>query len=73
MWTPKWILDAYTEGDEAVRWELYMTYRDLRRCFDEMERGLEKKEVPRRDRCAGKNEGKRFNLGSQLVKGKAPV
>lgn len=37
MWTAKWILDSYEEGDESVRWDLYMTYPDLRECFDQLE------------------------------------
>ena len=37
MWTAKWILDAYSDGDESVRWDLYMTYPDLRSHFDELE------------------------------------
>lgn len=37
MWTAKWILDSYEEGDESFRWDLYMTYPDLRECFDQME------------------------------------
>ena len=42
MWTAKWILDAYGEGDQSVRWEMYMTYPDLRSYFDEIETRPEK-------------------------------
>ena len=37
MWTAKWILDAYEEGNEAVRLEMYLAYPDLRNHFDELE------------------------------------
>lgn len=37
MWTAKWILDSYEEGNQSVRWDLYMSYPDLRECFDEIE------------------------------------
>jgi hypothetical protein len=37
MWTAKWILDAYEEGEEPVRFDLYMAYPDLRSYFDEIE------------------------------------
>jgi hypothetical protein len=37
MWTAKWILDSYEEGDNSVRWDLYMIYPELRECFDQIE------------------------------------
>jgi hypothetical protein len=37
MRTAKWILDSYEEGDDSVRWDLYMVYPDLRGCFDQID------------------------------------
>lgn len=30
-------MKAFLQADEATRCEMYMTYRDLRRCFDQLE------------------------------------
>ena len=37
MWTAKWILDTYEGGNETVRSDTYMFYRELRHYFDEIE------------------------------------
>lgn len=69
MFTAKWILDAYEEGNNTVRWELYMTYRDLRPFFDEIE--AEKDKQPRRaEKAAGERPSRiRWNLSNRLAKG----
>ena len=73
MWTAKWILDAYEDGDESIRWEMYMTYRDLRLYFDEIETRPEKAVEQMAGLAAEKPVGARWNLYSRLVKGKLPA
>jgi len=69
MWTAKWILDAYEEGEESVRWDLYMVYPDLRSYFDEIEVRNEGTGEQKADRVADKPAVARWNLCSRLVKG----
>ena len=69
MWTAKWILDAYEAGSESVRWELYMTYRDLRPCFDEMENNPEDKDKTMSGDLAEKSAGPWRHYCVRLVKG----
>jgi len=69
MWTAKWILDAYEEGDQTVRWEMYMAYRDLRLYFDEIEARPEEAGEPRAVWVDEKPAGARWNLCARLVKG----
>ncbi len=69
MFTAKWILDAYEEGNNTVRWELYMTYRDLRPFFDEIEAEQEK-QPKRKEKTAGEKPSKiRWNFSNRLAKG----
>ena len=69
MWTAKWILDAYEKGDESVRWEMYMTYRDLRFYFDEIETRPEEAGEQKADQVAEKPAAARWDLCARLVKG----
>jgi hypothetical protein len=69
MWTAKWILKAYEEGDQSVRWEMYMTYRDLRCYFDEIEARSEGAGERKADLVAEEVPAARWNLCSRLVRG----
>ena len=69
MWTAKWILDAYEEGDQSVRWEMYMTYRDLRCYFDEIEARPKGVVEQKAGWVAEKVSGARWNLCARLVRG----
>lgn len=69
MWTAKWILDAYKNGNEDLRWEMYMAYRDLRHHFDELEAGSGHREITVPD----KPRKVRWNPCARLIKGKVPV
>lgn len=69
MWTAKWILDSYEEGDNSVRWDLYMIYPDLRECFDQIEAisgsqgSLKENPIPKQ------SSGARYTHWCRLVKG----
>jgi hypothetical protein len=69
MWTAKWILDAYEEGDESARGDLYMTYRDLRPCFDEMENSAQGKDKSKPGDLAERSAGPWWHYCARLVKG----
>jgi len=69
MWTAKWILDAYEAGDQSVRGEMYMIYRDLRCYFDEIEVRSEGLRKQKAGWGAEKTAGARWNTRSRLVKG----
>ena len=69
MWTAKWILDTYEEGDQSVRWEMYMTYRDLRCYFDEIEARPEVSVGEKASLAAEKPAGAWWNQGCRLVRG----
>ena len=69
MWTAKWILDAYEEGDQSVRGEMYMTYRDLRFYFDEIEARPDGAGEQKAGWFAERPAGARWNPCSRLVKG----
>jgi hypothetical protein len=69
MWTAKWILDAYEEGEESVRWDLFMAYPDLRSYFDEIEARPEEAGEQKADRVAEKPAGAWWQHCYRLVKG----
>jgi hypothetical protein len=69
MWTAKWILDAYVEGEESDRLDLYMAYPNLRSYFDEIEARPEGPGEQNPGRVADKPEKTRWNPCSRLVKG----
>ena len=68
MWTAKWILDDYDKGDQTVRWEMYMAYRDLRDYFDQIE--VSGSRVIRKEKPAGRKiaESPRRPFRSRLAK-----
>ena len=68
MWTAKWILDAYEEGKESVRWDLYMAYPDLRGYFDEIEARPSGAGDQKASPVAEKPAEARWNLYARLVK-----
>jgi hypothetical protein len=69
MWTAKWILDAYEAGDQSVRGEMYMTYRDLRFYFDEIETRPQGTGEGKTGSVPEKPAGAKWNPCSRLVKG----
>lgn len=69
MWTAKWILEAYEKGDRSTQWDMYMTYRDLRHYFDEIEARPEKASKQKVGWVVAKPAEARWNLYSRLVKG----
>ncbi len=73
MWTAKWILDAYEKGDRSAQWDMYMTYRDLRCYFDEIEARPEEASEQKTGLVGEKPVGAKWNLYSRMVKGKIPV
>lgn len=69
MLTAKWILDAYEEGNDTVRWELYMAYRDLRPFFDEMEASQRVQPRQKKKSTAEKLSRIRWNFNARMAKG----
>ncbi len=69
MWTAKWILDLYEEGDEAVRWDLYMLYPELRGYFDRAEARLQQSGEENTGRAREKKSRPGWNPCARLVKG----
>ena len=69
MWTAKWILDAYEVGNEAVRFEMYLAYRDLRCYFDEIEARPEAFAGEKASLVAEKPAGAWWNQCYRLVRG----
>ena len=69
MWTAKWILDSYEEGDESVRWDLYMTYPDLRECFDQLEAISGSSGSSKEDLIPEKPSGAWYSHYCRLVRG----
>jgi len=69
MWTAKWILDDYEEGGQALRSEMYMNYRDLRACFDEMDARPRKAVEQAAERNNEKHVGAWWSHCCRLVRG----
>jgi hypothetical protein len=69
MWTAKWILDAYEGGDEEVRIEMYLAYRELRLYFDEIEARPEKTNEEKVGLVVERSAGAWWNHCCRLVRG----
>ena len=69
MWTAKWILDAYKEGTEAVKLEMYMAYPDLRRYFEEFEALPQELSKEKADLIDDRSAGAWFSHRYRLVRG----
>lgn len=69
MWTARWILDAYEQGAQPVRWDMYMAYPELRSYFDEIETRFEEPAEVRADHLVDNRSGTKGNLCTRLAKG----
>lgn len=69
MWTAKWILDAYEEGDRSARWDMYLIYPGLRKYFDEIEARFDKAGDRKAGEPIGARQKAKGSLCARLVKG----